>query len=991
MPSYWNYFGVVMSEAPRPTSYFRAQTPGATLTGSNGADQLADMAGGNRLSGGADGDSYVVIDSRTRVVESAGGGVDTITAYSDFVAPTGVEVLKILGNQKTGVANDSGMLLTVNGLRSVLVGGAGNDVLVDEGGGQTRFSVARSGGYDVIHNFTATGANHDWIQLVGYGLTRFDQVSALMTQVGSDVKITLSANDAVLIRNVQMSNLSAQDFLLELSTDWRTPAYQDNFNTVNLRTGSGTTGWSTTFTSGSTDVWNGYSSRTLTSNHELQLYVDPLLTGSGKTPLGLNPFSADAGILQIHARPTTAAEQNVLWGYDYASGLLTTAGSFTQTYGYFEIRAQLPEQQGVWPAFWLLPANRNGTAEIDVFEQVGDDSVHQTVHSSAAGSPARTGFSSLMPQASTGFHTYGVLWTAQTITWYIDGIATASVPTPADMHSPMYMLVNLAIGGDWPGNPSPGFSGADLLVDYVRAYSLDEMNRPLHVTSAVSTALADGYVRLTLTGSADVNGTGNSLDNTLIGNAGANTLDGGAGADAMSGGAGDDRYVVDHVGDTAVEGVNEGWDRVFSTVSYTIGADIEGLSLSGAASINGTGNGLGNSMAGNGGANVLNGGAGADTINGYSGNDTLIGGQGADQFAFARWTGADVINDFGLNGEKDVIDVSAFKSAGIAVSLTQQGSDVLVAMATGETILVRGTSLANFEATAVGYTFRPIVLDISASVSTILGDGHLRLTLSGAANVNGTGNSLDNTLIGNAGANTLDGGAGADTMSGGAGDDRYVVDNVGDVVVERVNEGWDRVTSTVSYTIGANIEGLSLAGAASINATGNSLGNSMAGSTGANVMDGGAGADTINGYSGNDTLIGGEGADQFVFTRWTGADTINDFGLDGERDVIDVSAFTSAGIASSLRQQGSDALISLATGETILVKNVQLADLQIDPAGYAYEPTALRNLSASQGVFSQVLADDAAVDAELSDNYLTDLHHFVAPAAFAGVDPGWLF
>jgi serralysin len=937
MPSYLNYSGILMPDAPRPTSFFRAQTAGATVAGSTGADQLADMAGGDVLSGGLGGDSYVVVDGATRVIEAVGGGVDSITAYTDYVAPTGVEVLRILGDQKTGVANDSGMLLTVSGMRSVLVGGTGDDVFVDEGGGQVRFSIARGGGHDVIYNFTAAGANHDWIQLGGYGLTSFAQVSALMTQVGSDVQITLSANDAVILRNVQLSSLSAQDFLLEFSTAGRVPTFGDEFNSVNLWTGSANgAGWNTTFISGTQNVWNGYSSRTLAANHELQIYVDPLLTGVGTTPLGLNPFSTTNGILNIHARPATTAEQAALWGYDYTSGLLTTQNAFAQTYGYFEIRAQLPEQQGVWPAFWLLPADRNGVAEIDVFEQVGGDAVYQTVHSQASGSVTHTSFSSLMPTASTGFHTYGVLWTAETITWYIDGAATAQIATPADMHSPMYMLVNLAIGGDWPGDPSASFTGADLLVDYVRAYSLDEVNRPLSVTAGATTSLANGYLNLTLTGTSNIDGTGNALNNTITGNAGANTLDGGVGNDILIGGLGDDRYVVDTVGDVVTELAGQGWDRVYSTISYVLGANVEALSLMGAAAINGTGNSLGNALDGNSAANILDGGAGADTLNGYGGDDTLTGGTGVDRFVFKRGAGADVITDFGLNGERDIIDLSLLTAVGSTSNLVQQEHDVLIRMTTGETVLVRNTVVGNFQQNASGYVFQPVATDVSAAVSTTLHDDQVRLTLTGTANIDGTGNVLNNTITGNAGMNILDGGAGADVLIGGLGDDRYVIDNTGDVVVELAGQGFDQVSSSVTYMLSANIENLILTGASAINGTGNDLDNGLYGNSAANFLNGGAGNDVIKGYGGDDILTGGTGVDAFFFSRWTGHDVITDFGLGGQADRIDISGLMSAGFQPTLAQQGDDVLVSFSTGDTVLVRGVTIGELAVTTTGYTF-------------------------------------------------------
>ena len=129
------------------------------------------------------------------------------------------------------------------------------------------------------------------------------------------------------------------------------------------------------------------------------------------------------------------------------------------------------------------------------------------------------------------------------------------------------------------------------------------------------------------------------------------------------------------------------------------------------------------------------------------------------------------------------------------------------------------------------------------------------ITLMGAGNISATGNASANILIGNTGNNTLDGGTAADTMTGGLGDDIYVVDNIGDVVTESASEGTDTVQSSITYTLTANVENLTLTGAGVINATGNTLNNTLTGNTSANTLDGGAGADTMAGGTGNDLYI----------------------------------------------------------------------------------------------------------------------------------------
>jgi beta-glucanase (GH16 family) len=220
----------------------------------------------------------------------------------------------------------------------------------------------------------------------------------------------------------------------------------------------------------------------------LQWYVNP---SYGPTA-SANPFSVQNGVLTISAEPTTDAMKWALGGHEYTSGVLTTHSSFSQTYGYFEMRADMPENQGAWPAFWLLPEDGSWPPELDVVEMRGQDptTVNVTVHSNETGkhtmetTPVKVG-------STAGFHNYGVLWDKDQIVWYFDDVAVAHQQTPSDMHKPMYMLVDLAVGGA-AGDPGDGMkNGAEMKVDYVHAYSL---NDPTVSALASTTHPADWHV-----------------------------------------------------------------------------------------------------------------------------------------------------------------------------------------------------------------------------------------------------------------------------------------------------------------------------------------------------------------------------------------------------------------------------------------------------------------------------------------------------------------
>ncbi len=215
--------------------------------------------------------------------------------------------------------------------------------------------------------------------------------------------------------------------------------------------------WRTVYGDGS-DVSIG--KRTLASNGELEVYVD-------RTLEGLDPFVARSGALEIVAKPTSAALRGKLGEHAFTSGLISSQPTFSQRYGYFEIRAKLPGGKGLWPALWMLPADQTWPPEIDIMESIGDPAkVYASTHSKAEAT-----FTKALSLPDAGFHTYGLSWDAQHVTWFIDGRAVASKATPADMHKPMFLIANLAVGGQWPGSPDASTRfPAVFAIQYIRVY-----------------------------------------------------------------------------------------------------------------------------------------------------------------------------------------------------------------------------------------------------------------------------------------------------------------------------------------------------------------------------------------------------------------------------------------------------------------------------------------------------------------------------------------
>ncbi len=159
--------------------------------------------------------------------------------------------------------------------------------------------------------------------------------------------------------------------------------------------------------------------------------------------------------------------------YEYTAGMVSSAGKFTETYYYMEMRAKSPKGKGYWPAFWTLPADETWPPEIDVMEILGHEpNVAHTTYHWIDGGHQEKGQANTGADLSADYHVYAADWRADAIIWYIDGKEVYRYTDVSKItNKPMYMLVNLAIGGQWPGNPDTSTTfPQNFDIDYVRAW-----------------------------------------------------------------------------------------------------------------------------------------------------------------------------------------------------------------------------------------------------------------------------------------------------------------------------------------------------------------------------------------------------------------------------------------------------------------------------------------------------------------------------------------
>lgn len=501
-----------------------------------------------------------------------------------------------------------------------------------------------------------------------------------------------------------------------------------------------------------------------------------------------------------------------------------------------------------------------------------------------------------------------------------------------------------------------GGEGRDLLIGGVGndVYAVDQSKDVIQeqdgegvdtVHATTSYALSDNLENLMLDRLAFyASATGNAMDNQLIGNMYDNILDGGAGNDVMEGGDGTDIYIVDNAQDRVVELANNGFDTIKTAIDYTLEniANVEALQLTGNADLNATGNDDGNLLVGNSGNNRLDGGLGDDMMNGGSGDDT-----------FFTDMQADIINE-SVDGGNDTEQRNFESSYHLADNVEN---------------LVLGSGLHNANGN----------------------DGDNILTGNAAAN-SLIGMAGNDTLLGGDGDDALFGSEGADLLVGGTGADYYSVDDVADRIVESAGEGDDLVSTTVSWTLGSDVERLQSSGGANLALTGNAQDNAIWGNAGNNQLAGAQGADYLS---------GGRGDDVYLFNRGDGHDTVDNLDLTSATDTLrfgagiaesDVQASRSGNALFLTLKGGSDqiALLNYFANPTTLdgqnadakIDKVQFdggvqwdqAAIQalIDRAGSNHAPTIhsyLPSLNAkASSPFSYTVAADTIIDQDVWDS-----------------------
>ena len=898
------------------------------LQGGAGDDRLDGGAGLDTLIGGTGNDTYIVDNIADTIIEFDGEGrdlVQTSVSYtlSDFVEDgvlLGAGAINLTGNSQdnTLTGNNAANMLDGKGGADTLIGGLGNDTyIVDDIGDVVIETSASAKEIDTVlasisytlnvnlENLTLTGGDN----LNGTGnalnnrMTGNSGNNRLDGGVGIDTLVGGLGNDTYVVDNIrdvilETSTLTSEIDTVESSINWTLGANLENLTltgSANLN-GIGNAQANVLTGNDGDNSLNGAAGDDIlrggAGNDRLDggLGIDTMEGGTG------NDFYIVDNIGDI----ITELDDE---GYD----VVQTSVSYT-------LSDFVEEGRLLGNAALRLTGNDQDNLLVGnaLANTLNGGAGHDTLNGGA-------GIDTLI--GGTGDDTY-VVDNIKDVVTELDGEGRDTVQTTVSYTLSDFVENGVLLGaaaisltgnsenntltGNNAANILDGKAGADTMtgglgndtyiVDNVGDVVVENstlLNEIDTVQASINYTLGANVENLLLTGSDNLGGAGNALNNRITGNSGGNRLDGGLGIDTLTGGLGNDTYVVDNLKDVIVETsklITE-IDTVESSVNWTLGANLENLTLTGSDNLNGTGNAVANVLIGNAGNNILNGGAGIDTLKGGDGNDTYVLDQFAELALLEELTnrGTDTLNiSFAATAINNTVDLSSSNlrnvenvtllGAGLFNVIGNDQNNILIGNAYANTLnggagndtlnggagidtLIGGTG----DDTYIVDNIKDVVTEldgegrdtVQTTVSYTLSDFVEDGVLLGAAAISLTGNSENNTLTGNNAANILDGKAGADTMTGGLGNDTYIVDNVGDVVVETsaLLAEIDTVQASISYTLSANVENLILTGTANINGTGNALNNRITGNSGDNRLDGGLGIDTLTGGLGNDTYV----------------------------------------------------------------------------------------------------------------------------------------
>ena len=520
------------------------------------------------------------------------------------------------------------------------------------------------------------------------------------------------------------------------------PTFDSEFDTLDV---SGRGQWTPNM------PWATADGRNQDDPSEAGFYVNPNFA-----PLAsASPFSVTNGVLDLATKPVPAGlDPSLVDGKPYVSGLLQTAKGFSQLYGYFEMRAELPTGNGVGAAFWLLPADGSWPPELDVMENLGQDpsTVYQTVHggTSSAPVPQQQVAATIAGGVASGFHTYGVDWEADKTTFYVDGKQTGQFDTPASMHKPMYMILsdNSTPASDvkW-GKPVDGSTPfpADFKVDYVRAYaSMPDLSSGGSPASGGATA------------SATAGGTGASSSGTAAGTDVSVSATGSAASNPPAPSTASVPPVVGSGADTLVLNLSE--DAYKGDAQFTV--TVDGKAVGDAQAVTAS-HGQGQSEA-----FTFEGdwSGGPHTVGVSFVNDRYDGTAATDRNLYidgATFDGAQVEGKAPLYGRGTV----SFGIGSTAATATAPAGTLSVTDSTGGSTSVPLIDAGTRQDSVGGGT-----------VSQAVKDGADTLTTSGAVKgeVAALGGGTRKLILVNPRSMTLTGGSGADTVSADSGSNRYV-------------------------------------------------------------------------------------------------------------------------------------------------------------------------------------------------------------------------